>query len=270
MTRTVKLFVVADVHGFYDELIAALKEKGWFDYTGKKKLVLCGDAMDRGPKAWKLEAFLMELLANDELIFVRGNHEDLMLWMFDDIKNDMESFRDQRSDHIHNKTLDTALQLSMMTLDEFFAKPKELINRTKKTDFVKTLIPASVNYFETKNYIFVHGWIPCKVERVYGIKSYTYMPNWRKASEQDWIGARWINGMYAAYMHDVLEYGKTIVCGHWHASYGHSRLKHICSEHGPDAIYDPYYDNGIIAIDTCTARTKRINCLVIDDELLED
>ena len=30
-------------------------------------------------------------------------------------------------------------------------------------------------------------------------------------------------------------------------------------------IYEPYYDDGIIAIDACTVRSGKVNCLVIED-----
>ena len=52
-----RIYVVADVHGFYSELIKALKEKGWFEDNGPKLLVVCGDMMDRGREALKMQAF---------------------------------------------------------------------------------------------------------------------------------------------------------------------------------------------------------------------
>ena len=38
-----KYYVVADVHGFYTELITALTEKGFFEDKGPHKLIVCGD-----------------------------------------------------------------------------------------------------------------------------------------------------------------------------------------------------------------------------------
>ena len=265
-----KLYVVSDVHGYYYELIAALTKQGWFDDPGPKKLVVCGDLMDRGGNALKMQAFMMELLAKDQLIFIRGNHEDLMLMMLDDILDDFEPFADYRSYHIRNRTLDTATQLTMFSFPEFIARHRDFVFKTKQTDFVKTLIPASIDYFETKNYIFVHGWIPCNRERIYGVNQYHYRPDWRKANKEEWNEARWINGMEAGYLHNVIEDGKTIVCGHWHASYGHSCLHKKCSEFGPDACFEPFVDKGIMAIDACTAHTGKINCVVIEDELLDN
>ena len=69
---------------------------------------------------------------------------------------------------------------------------------------------------------------------------------------------------------NVIEDGKTIVCGHWHASYGHSKIHRKCTEFGPDAIFAPFNDKGIMALDACTAHSGFVNCVVIEDDLLED
>ena len=41
---------------------------------------------------------------------------------------------------------------------------------------------------------------------------------------------------------------KTIVCGHWHTSYGHSKYEHKETEFGEDADFSPYYGPPLIAI----------------------
>jgi hypothetical protein len=58
---------------------------------------------------------------------------------------------------------------------------------------------------------------------------------------------------------------KTIVCGHWHASYGHVKFEHKGSEFGPDADFSPYYGDRIIAMDACTAESGKVNVLVLED-----
>ena len=63
----------------------------------------------------------------------------------------------------------------------------------------------------------------------------------------------------------VTEDGKTIVCGHWHASYGHSVMEGKGSEFGPDADFSPFYGQGVIALDACTAVSGFVNCIVIED-----
>ena len=74
-----------------------------------------------------------------------------------------------------------------------------------------------------------------------------------------WAAARTLRLMqdYAA--------DKTILCGHWHSSYGHSRYEHKGSEFGLDADFSPYYGPGVIALDACTAFSRKINILTLED-----
>ncbi len=116
-----------------------------------------------------------------------------------------------------------------------------------------------IPYFETEHYVFTHGWIPSIPNRD---KSYSYISSWREADREQWNRARWFNGMDAAQTADE---NKTIVCGHWHTSYGHSKYEHKGTEFGEDADFSPYYGPGIIAIDACTAFSGKVNCLVIED-----
>ena len=43
-----RYYAVADVHGYYTQLIDALKDKGFFEDEEPRKLVVCGDLFDRG------------------------------------------------------------------------------------------------------------------------------------------------------------------------------------------------------------------------------
>ena len=127
-------------------------------------------------------------------------------------------------------------------------------------------IPAMVDYFETKNHIFVHGWIPCDALGYGGrADTFYYKENWREVDATEWNYARWYNGMEAA-RQGVIEPDKTIVCGHWHCSYGHAKIEGNGEERGDNADYSPYYGKGVIALDACTVLSKKVNCIVIDDE----
>ena len=117
---------------------------------------------------------------------------------------------------------------------------------------------GTLNYFETEHYVFVHGWIPC----IYGRSGYSYYSNWREASEGEWRSARWYNGMDV--VRTCME-DKTIVCGHWHTSYGHAKYEGKGSEFEADADFSPYYASGIIALDSCTAFSRKVNVITIED-----
>ena len=71
-----KYFVSADIHGFYDEWISALKEKGFDINNPEHKIIVCGDLFDRGRQPKQIIDFILS--NKDKFILIRGNHEDLM------------------------------------------------------------------------------------------------------------------------------------------------------------------------------------------------
>lgn len=257
-----RYYVVSDIHGCYTEMIVALKEKGYFNDKEEHKLTICGDLFDRGKEAIELQNFVMDLLSKDEVILIRGNHEDLALYLL----KDWENFGFMQEHHITNGTVDTVLQLT--GYDEINHQNRNNIKWAfMMTPYIRDIIPAMKDYFETKNYIFVHGWIPCHQEKLskHNIH-YSKIDEWRNLDKEQWNLARWYNGMDAS-NDGVIEENKTIVCGHWHCSYGHAKYEHIGSELGEDADYSPYYSKGIIAIDACTIHSHKVNCLVIEDAI---
>ncbi len=258
-----KYYVVADVHGFYSILRQELEEKGFFEDTEPHKLIICGDLFDRGKEAVALQDFILELMRKDEVILIRGNHEDLLLQMLESMEVGIPVLL---SHHSRNGTVDTVKQLIQKDTVWFDTRTEAVVTQMKHTPLLTKIIPSMKNYFETKNYIFVHGWIPCHVQHVTSTYClYTSMSDWRSANDEQWHDARWINGLEAAYK-GMTEPNKTIVCGHWHTSFGHSLYEGKGSLFGEDADYSPYYAEGVIALDACTVYSKKINCIIIEDE----
>ncbi len=261
-----KYYVVADVHGYYTPLEKALREVGFFDETEPSKLVVCGDLLDRGGEARELVDFMLQLLEEDRLIYVKGNHEELLVDCLEDIsRGNVYSIASGMSHHYVNKTWDTLLQVSGMGELEAYKDPYELVIRILMSPFYVKLLPTCVDYYETPNYIFTHGWIPCFISGLKPFVNYKYNPNWRTSDLWDWYSARWLNGMDLACKHHVTEAGKTIVCGHWHTSYGHANFAGKGSEWGEDADFSPFCAEGILALDACTAHSGKVNCVVIED-----
>ena len=229
-----KYYITADVHGFYTEFHKALDEAGYFNDPEPHKLIILGDLFDRGQEAVEMKRFILSLLDQDAMILVRGDHEDL----FEEMITIDEGLPVRH--HKSNGTYGTALQLT-------------------NTAYYRQIIPAMVDYYETAHYVFVHGWIPCIQEHN---GSYSHRSDWREATPEEWHRARWINGMDAAQAYTE---EKTILCGHWHCSYGHARYENKGSEFGPDADFSPYYGPGVIALDACTAYSRKINILTLED-----
>jgi len=258
-----RYYVVSDVHGYYSILRKTLKTKGYFDDKEPHKLIICGDVFDRGNETLKMQSFISELIEKDEVILIRGNHEDLMIDLVSDLQIGFSG--SLRGVHYSNGTTMSLLDLTNSNLLEARHNPQEIANQFYDTVFYKKILPKMMDYYETKNYVFVHGWIPCSELRSgYDVK-YLYQDDWREANKERWDIARWTNGMYAA-SQGVIEPNKTIVCGHWHTSYGHSILDGKCSEFGKDADFSPYYARGIIAVDACTAHTGKVNCVVLEED----
>lgn len=251
-----RYYAVSDVHGFYSLMISALKEAGYFEDTQPHKLIIAGDYFDRGKEAVEMQKFLLEGIRNDEIILIKGNHEDL----FEQFVEEDQGL--PYPHHVSNGTYDTALQLTGRT-EEFARTRREYFTlAAMETPYYQEIIPAARDYFETENYVFVHGWIPAYRYN----RKFAPMHNWRNAAPDKWAEARWYNGM-DAYVNETEP--KTIVCGHWHCSYGHAKYEGICAEFDKDSDFTPFYDTNIIAIDACTAFSGRVNCIVIDDEPIE-
>lgn len=248
-----KFYVFSDVHGFYYELRQALDEAGFDENNPDHIAVGLGDYMDRGRQPSEVMGYLQSLPMK---LLVRGNHEQLLEECID------RSY--PLSYDWSNGTAETILDLApnAKTFDVACAVAYEKI---------KDFIGSMVDYIELKNHILVHSWVP--VINKDGLpahytknRKFEFNPNWRNASRKDWEDARWGNPF------DMAERGflpdKTVVFGHWHASAGWTKAEGR-EEFGPDAKFDPYYGDGFIAIDSCTAYTKKVNVLVIEDELID-
>ena len=249
-----RFVVVSDIHGFYDEFMEALKEANF--NQDQDFLVVLGDCFDRGPKPGEVMSYLMSL---PHKILIRGNHEKLLVECCE---------RGEPWSHdLSNGTFATINELggagSGYTFDECCMRTLARTN---------VFLDSMVNYFETKNYVFCHGFIPVKCNDhlppyYRRNRAYTKMENWRDASQYQWDDATWLCSF------DMIEQGfeidKCVVAGHWHASYGR-HLVEGTSEFGPDADFSPFnYNNKLIMIDGCTAHSGKVNCLVIEDEFLE-
>ena len=56
-----KLFVLSDVHSFYEPMMAALNKNGFDINNEDNHIVICGDLFDRGPDARKVLDFAKNL-----------------------------------------------------------------------------------------------------------------------------------------------------------------------------------------------------------------
>ena len=253
-----KLFIFSDIHSFYDEFIEALDDAG-FDINNKDHIIIsCGDLCDRGPKSKEILNFINNIEDNRKICII-GNHELLM-----------EELINKKKAHAYDLTNGTTKTVEQLT-DIYNELDSAIIDMKDNLYWNKYKKSWRWN-FEIGNYIFVHGWIPTITQKVFGQLFYnTYNPEWRNCSIRENMEATWINGM-DAWRNGVKEEGKTIFCGHWHSSWGHSLLHNdgdeFVNKNNPNsyARFAPFIDDGIVALDGCTAYSKIVNVYTLDIE----
>lgn len=280
-----KYFVFSDVHGFYNELKNALDKAGFDENNPEHMLISCGDNFDRGNQNVKVFEFLKKMYNKNKIILIRGNHEDLLI---ECLKRGVAYYHD-----VSNGTFNSILQFGSLVFPQKNAY--EMLETDfdvlctcihNDTDLVSFINNHFIDYFETKKFVFTHGFIPLKVKDGVDASLYTtktipleYNPNWREASMKEWNNARWLNGMEEVVLKRNRVPDKTIVVGHFHASYGNVRQKYgwdinknIAYQHefhdDSEDFFRPFVAPGIVAIDACTAYTHKVNVYVIEDEPL--
>lgn len=241
-----KYFVVTDVHSYFTLMKDALEQAGYDKANPNHIFVSCGDLLDRGDESAAILTFVNSI-PKSRKILIKGNHEDLLERCLDE-----ESFH---SNDLHNGTLKTIYNLAGKTEFEYFVNSdtKNVFSTVKAYKPLYKYLNSLQDYAEVGNYMFVHGWFPSGSD-------------W---SAEAWEEARWMNGMEAWKKGEVLK-GKTIVCGHWHCSWGWSHLDQLRPEFPPknrknwEKSFEPYIKEGIIALDACTAYSKKVNVVVLE------
>ena len=263
-----RILAFGDIHGFYDYFMQAL-ESAKYD-PSSDLLISCGDLLDRGKKPVECLSFVCDKIKDDKIVCIRGNHEDLT--------QEAIARREFLGHDLHNGTAET-----LYTIYEHWPKRRipatndDVFEYIKENGMFNRYMNYLVDYYEYGDYIFVHGWVPCKSGYKFdkngsGDKIYTLDPGWEAG---DWSKARWINGMDAWNQGAKID-GKTIVCGHWNSSWGAHYIDHngpefnnrysTNPEHRCGAHFEPFIKPGIIALDGCTAYSHRVNIVAIEGD----
>lgn len=238
-----KLFVVSDVHGHFTALSDALARAG-FDRTNEDHIfVSCGDLFDRGGENVKVYDLVRSL---ERKILMRGNHEDML-------REVLELGR-LTEDAKNNGTDITVIELFGVDA----VREDDSLSPVYKEKYAELIefIDSMLNYYEEGKYIFTHGWLPTVFEGGYRP---AIDPHWRDADGEIWKKSHW-SQWQQFYRAGALVDGKVIVCGHRPA-----RLGYWYDESRPNDDDSPFFGNGVIAIDTYTVRSGRVEVLVLDD-----
>lgn len=251
----IKYFCSSDIHSFFDIWQRALSGKEFDINNIDHKIIICGDLFDRGTQSVACYEFAKQLHDQGRLIYVRGNHEDLLEQCVDGVRKGLIE-----EHHIHNGTLKTLAQFMNCSEYDLLCGCYDETKFDKITaELLNFINDVTKDYFELGSTVFVHGWVPttCTDD-----KRTIVHTNWR---EGGWKRARWENGIDMYYMNILPADVTRVVCGHWHANYAWHLFRHR-SEWGTDAVFAPFISDGLVAIDACTAYTCSVNVITFDEQ----
>ena len=238
-----KIFAVADIHGYFSALKSGLERAGFEKGNDEHLLVVCGDCFDRGNENKRVLEYLYSI---PNKVIVRGNHEELLLRA---LANSKIEYNDERNGT--DITVKEFFGRQNVTLSGFFLKNAE----TEK--LLKDFIASTRDYFETENHVFIHGWLPLNVEEGWE----KWRTAWRDAPYYMWYCSRYSEWMHAYSAGYILE-NKRIVCGHRASVYACM----IDKRRGGDD-FSPYVNERVMAMDSGTFRTGRVNVKVFEDNV---
>lgn len=271
-----KYFVFGDVHSYFDVWMKALNDAG-FDIDDENHIIISlGDLLDRGEQSVECLNFVNNLPDNRKIL-IKGNHEDLMQEAI---------LRGRFMEHdYHNRTHKTVQQLTEMSMADY--PQGDILKKMKDNELWNKYVNSCVDYYELGDNIFVHGWIPYvdEIVEMKGPEGEVYVKfreyvcdEWKSGR---WEDARWYNGM-ELWSRGITIPNKTVWCGHWHTSWGHTYLHgdgqeflkkietfYIDPDTGktePHANFEPFIDNGIVALDACVPYSGKINVKVLEYE----
>ena len=265
-----KYFVVADVHGFYSEMLRALVKAGYNPMDPNHIFVSLGDLLDRGPNPKECLDFV-NAIPKEKKILIRDNHEDLLeeaIWRKGFFWNDYpngtaNTVRDlyQLEHNITDEEVKTVSAFDMLVWLKDYEPYKQYIDSTQ--------------YYAIRgDNIFLHGWVPYWIDAV---------EQFEHISPQDWKECAWINGMQSYHfggpIYKDLDKKEiyTIFCGHYHTSWWRRHItQEISHSIPPDEEWEkmtiderknyfrPVVEPGIVALDACTAFSGVVNCYVVE------
>ncbi|HEY8364331.1 MAG TPA: metallophosphoesterase [Haloplasmataceae bacterium] len=229
-----QIFVVSDIHGHFNELIASLTNCGFENNNPRHCLIVCGDLFDRGIQNKEVYNYL-RCLNNVKILL--GNHD----LFFKDL-DDNDSYR-VHFNYRYNGFDKSVSAFSNINIKELYDKSNSELKQAieKATPGFLDWLANLPFYYETENYIFTHA----------GFDFQNGLQNtcWK---EFVWLESERIENL------DLKQFNihKKLVMGH--------RPTIILGEKDYDIHYSK--DGQKIYIDGGVAYGGKINVLIIEDE----
>jgi|UniRef100_A0A7C3SK59 serine/threonine protein phosphatase 1 len=173
------IFAIGDIHGCLDHLERLLEAVN--PDLHRHRLVFIGDYIDRGPNSKGVVDFIIrlkKLYPAENIICLKGNHEAMFLDFLNGIEPELFLFNGGRS-----------------TLREYWGEHWYRLKKLRLPAEHKEFYLNLKKYYETPDYIFVHG----------GLKPGVPL---EEQKEEDLL---WIRGEFIASFED---FGKRVIFGH--------------------------------------------------------
>lgn len=262
-----KIFAVSDLHGHHYVTTKSLENAGYDSNDENHLLVVCGDIFDRGSQSLELYNWLKPLTESGKAIVLRGNHDYFLMdflkgsndpfnYIYNGLRHTLDSFLECTNDFgmyvlTHTEPNEKGNHNATLRLYSDWAEKSRKRILKEYPDLLPWL-ERFPDYFETKNYIFTHASIDVDSE------------DW-KEPKKTWYKCHWDNGSFFA--KSILNTEKTVVIGH----FGTQQLREMYNvKDKAQSQYDILRrsDDRVIALDTTTILSKKVNVLEVEDEVI--
>lgn len=254
-----EIYAVSDLHGHYDILKRNLKEAGYDENNENHLLVVCGDCFDRGFGNLEIYKYLKRLTDEGKAIVVKGNHDTMFQnyldgtsishfnWMYNGTDKTLDDFLGRTRAFESWCMLDKQCEMTYGAFAEWIEEARKEIN--EEYPELLSWLKSLPYYYETSNYIFTHGMINGTCE------------DWRNPPD-GWERLTWAKP--EDFFEPILNTEKKSCVGHINCGL----LRSIIGEEEDDNSIFTRPDGKVIGLDTCTVLTKKVNVLVLEDELI--
>ena len=288
-----KYFVFSDVHGDYEAMREGLAKAGYDKKNKEHQIISIGDNFGRattGGGSWSIYNYLVLDKHANQPICIKGNHELILEDIFrKGYLNQLDNYNGEDKTIVN---LYGCMDLSHVTTEAIKNKVDQVVELwedrndiwcpTRKKQIASiTLCDEGKQfeawlrrdmpmYFETKHYLFFHGW---------PLLNYTPLMNpYYMTKEMDidefkdysaWADTKQHYKVHCKYF--PYGYEKWLVVGHYYAAAFNPATKDKDVRALRYDDFYPYKDemHKVIFCDQCTALSHHIEVVVIEDEPLE-
>lgn len=211
-----RVLAIGDIHGQYEKLVRALEASR---YAESDQLIFLGDYIDRGPDSKRVLDFMLRLKRVPANIFLRGNHEQMLLHLLSGKADylymwlDYSFGRDCLASYGHDPAS------VYFEGDSYWyrgpAGTTRLRTRDETSRFIENIFPESHLHF--LQYLQLSHETDCCFFSHAGVQKDVVL------AEQGLLSDCFLIWGDQEFFADSRDYGKTIVFGHFHLDHPYLR-----------------------------------------------